>query len=293
MKYLPLLACALIVGAFNLTAAHPAFAAQRADSRPNILYIMADDHTFQAIGAYGSRLAALNPTPNIDRLAKEGMRLDRVFCVNSICCPSRANILTGQYSQTNGVLDLGGKLPPDKQTLPILMREAGYTTAIVGKWHLGFEPQFDYYRVLPGQGKYFDPSFHEKGKGEYPNNMINTEGHSSDVITDSALAWFKSRDKSRPFFCCLHYKAPHDNFENAPRYDSYLADVTIPEPDNLLEAGHHGSIATRGDQDELIHFVGASVGNRNVLRRQTSILGLRNSELTGDALTREAYQRVP
>ncbi len=119
---------------------------------PNILFIMADDHTTQAIGVYGSRLARLNPTPNIDALARNGMRFDRVFCNNSICTPSRATILTGQYSQTNGVLDLTGNLPPERQYLPIEMNRAGYHTAMVGKWHLKQEPAaFDYYCVLPAR----------------------------------------------------------------------------------------------------------------------------------------------
>ena len=171
------------------------------------------------------------------------------------------------------------------------MRDAGYATAIVGKWHLGHEPQFDYYKVLPGQGKYFDPTFHEKGKGVYPQNVVGSTGHSTDVITDAGLEWLRSRDRSKPFFFCLQYKAPHDDFEYAPRYENYLADVNIPEPDSLLGAGNHGSIATRGHNGELTPFLASSVGNRNAFRRQTSILGLNETTLTGDALTREAYQR--
>jgi arylsulfatase A-like enzyme len=259
--------------------------------RPNILYIMSDDHTYQAIGAYGSRLAKLNPTPNLDRLAREGIRLDRVFCNNSICSPSRATIISGQYSQANGVLKLDEALPPERQYLPNLMGAAGYTTAIVGKWHLKAMPNFDYYKVMPGQGRYFDPEFYETGKGQYGQTLVKTQGYSTDVITDGALAWLENRDKSKPFFFCLQYKAPHANFENAPRYDNYLADVTIPEPDNLLNVGNHGSIATRGDHDELIHFLGGSVGRRNVFYSQTRYIGLQKSELSGDALTREAYQR--
>lgn len=283
---LPMLALA----AAAVMASQAAYAGS-GEKRPNILFIMADDHTYQAIGAYGSRLAALNPTPNLDRLAREGMRLDRVFCNNSICSPSRASIISGQYSQANEVRNLDQVLPPERQYLPLLMRRAGYLTGIVGKWHLTAEPQFDYYKVLPGQGKYFDPQFFDKGHGTYGKDRVGSEGHSTDVITDAALQWLKGRDKSRPFFFCLHYKAPHDNFEYAPRYESYLADVHIPEPDNLLEMGHHGSIATRGDRDELIHYLASSVGKRNVFRTQTAILDLQNSPLSGAALTREAYQR--
>lgn len=112
----------------------------RAADRPNILFIMSDDHTSQAVGAYGSRLAKLNPTPTLDKLAREGMRFDRVFCNNSICTPSRASILTGQYPQRNGVLDLEGKLPPERQYLSAGMKKAGYLTAMIGKWHLESPP---------------------------------------------------------------------------------------------------------------------------------------------------------
>ena len=220
--------------------------ADQAEARPNILFIMSDDHTTQAIGAYGGRLAGLNPTPNIDALARGGMRFERVFCNNSICTPSRASIITGQYSQANGVLDLDGRVPPDRQFLPIEMKNAGYQTAMIGKWHLTSEPAaFDYYCVLPGQGKYFDPDFQIRGDKPWPGNVITKNGmHSSDAITDLSLEWLREgRDKDKPFFLMHHFKAPHDMFENAKRYDDYLADVKIPEPRNLLQspAGSLGS----------------------------------------------------
>ena len=220
----------------------------------NILFIMSDDHTSQAIGAYGSRLAVLNPTPNIDALAKNGMRFDQVFCNDSLCTPSRASIITGQYSQKNGVLDLEGNIPPERQYLPIEMRKLGYQTAMIGKWHLKREPAaFDYYCVLPGQGKYFNPDFRIRGDKPWPGNVITRRNmHSSDAITDITLQWLKNgRDKSRPFFLMHHFKAPHDMFENARRYDGYLEDVTIPEPDNLFNppAGSEGS-----------HGMGSGVG---------------------------------
>jgi len=223
----------------------------RQDARPNVLFIMSDDHTTQAIGAYGSRLARLNPTPNIDSLAKGGMRFDRVFCNNSICTPSRASIITGQYSQANGVLDLTGNIPPKRQYLPIEMRKTGYRTAMIGKWHLKQEPAaFDYYCVLPGQGKYFNPTFRILGKRPWPRNTISKTGqHSSDAITDISLEWLKNEwDREQPFFLMHHFKAPHDMFENARRYDSYLEDATIPEPANLHNqpAKDFGSVASRG-----------------------------------------------
>lgn len=221
-----------------------------AQDKPNILFIMSDDHTTQAIGAYGSRLAELNPTPNIDRLAAAGMRFDRVFCNNSICTPSRASIITGQYPQTNGVLDLTGHIPPARQYLPIEMKRAGYHTAMIGKWHLKKEPAaFDFYCVLPGQGKYFNPIFRVRGDQPWPQNTIQKNKHVSDAITDISLQWLKTGwDRKRPFFLMHHFKAPHDMFQNAPRYNDYLADAEIPEPTNLHDqpAKGFGSEASRG-----------------------------------------------
>jgi arylsulfatase A-like enzyme len=242
-----------------------------AAKRPNILFIMSDDHTSQAIGAYGSRLAKLNPTPTIDRLAKEGMLFENAFCSNAICAPSRATILTGQYAHTCGVHDLRGSIEPGRQHLAREMKKAGYQTAMIGKWHLKKEPaDFDYYCVLPGQGKYHDPEFRIRGEKNWPKNLIRFDGmHSSDAITDQTLQWLKEgRDQSRPFFLMHHYKAPHDYFEHAHRYDDYLADIDIPQPENLHDShpSRFGSIATRGYQDELIPHVGTSIGNRNPRR---------------------------
>ena len=176
--------------------------------RPNILYIMSDDHCANAIGAYNSRLSELDPTPVIDTLAEEGILLENCFSTNSICAPSRACVITGQYPHINGAYDLGGRIAPENQSLAIAFCDAGYQTAMIGKWHLKLEPNFDYYKVLPGQGKYFDPAFREKGQGDWPNNLVEMEGHSSDCITDSTLAWLKNRDPRKPFFLMHHYKAP-------------------------------------------------------------------------------------
>ena len=239
--------------------------------RPNVLFIMSDDHTAQAIGAYGSRLSKLNPTPTIDRLAKEGMLFENAFCSNSICAPSRATILTGQYAHTCGVHDLRGSIESGRQYLAIEMKNAGYQTAMIGKWHLKKEPaDFDYYCVLPGQGKYHDPEFRIRGEKKWPKNLIKFEGsHSSDAVTDQTLRWLKEgRDDSKPFFLMHHYKAPHDYFEHAHRYNKYLADVEIPQPESLHEphSPKFGSIATRGYQDELVRHIGTSIGNRNPRR---------------------------
>ncbi|MCA9126653.1 MAG: sulfatase [Planctomycetales bacterium] len=241
----------------------------RSQERPNILFIMSDDHTSQAVGAYATLLKGLDPTPTLDALAREGICFDNAFCTNGICTPSRACIITGQYDHINGVFDLGGQIEKENQTLPIAMRDAGYQTAIVGKWHLKAEPNFDYYKVLPGQGKYMSPEFRVQGDKAWPENMVTHEGqHSSDAITDSSLEWLKTkRDPSKPFFLCHHFKAPHDFFENAPRYQDYLKDVEIPEPATLYDSpASWGSIATRGADDELLSHIGTSIGSRNPRR---------------------------
>ena len=237
--------------------------------KPNILFIMSDDHAAHAISAYGGRLAKIAPTPNLDRLAKEGALFKNAFCTNSICSPSRACVLTGQYNHTNGAVDLSGKVMPGKQMLAIEMKNAGYETAMIGKWHLKVEPKdFDYYCVLPGQGKYHGPSFRIRGDKPWGKNLIEfPEKHSTDAITDLTLEWLKGRKDEKPFFLMHHYKAPHDYFENADRYESYLADIDIPEPKTLWKRDtKFGSLATRGHNDELIPHIGTSIGSRNPRR---------------------------
>ena len=244
--------------------------------RPNIIFIMSDDHCARAIGAYASRLASLDPTPNIDKLAEEGMLFTHVFCTNSICTPSRANIITGQYCQTNGVLDLYSVLPGEKHFLPAEMKKAGYTTAVIGKWHLKNSPQnFDYYCVIPGQGRYYNPVMYTNKGGKRKRVRFDStlerevsvkefEGHSSDVITDEVISWLETRDKSKPFFLMHQYKAPHDMFVYAKRYSNYLSDVNIPEPDNMYDqpGANFGSVATRGENDSLVHVIGSSISRR-------------------------------
>ncbi len=280
---------AMGLGAAALTLPSVSHAAGKSAERPNIIFIMSDDHAAHAIGAYGGRLAKLNPTPVIDTLARDGVLLENAFCTNSICTPSRACIMTGQYSIVNGVLDLGGKLAPENQYLAIEMRKAGYLTAMIGKWHLKLEPNFDYYKVLPGQGSYFDPSFREKGKGQWPKNMVKMTGHSSDCITDSVLAWLKGRDRTRPFFLMYHFKAPHDMFQNARRYDNYLADVDIPEPESMWKQPNFGSMATRGYNDELVPYIGTSIGRRHAFRNYARGWA-KDANLSGEEAKRLAYQ---
>ena len=262
-----------------------------AAERPNIIFVMSDDHTSQAIGVYGSRLAALNPTPTIDSIAKEGIIMTNAFCTNAICTPSRASIMTGQYSSVNGVLTLGGRLKPANQHLSHEMKKAGYQTAVIGKWHLKERPSsFDYYKVLPGQGKYFNPVFHEGTLGDTKGNKVQMKGHSSDCITDSTLHWLKNiRDKEKPFFLKFHFKAPHDMFQYAKRYETYLSDVEIPEPASLWHNQSNGSIATRGHNDELIHYIGTSIGRRNYRRNYTRNWA-KDASLSDKEAKHQAYQ---
>ncbi|GLR72125.1 sulfatase family protein [Agaribacter marinus] len=258
----------------------------------NILFIMTDDHAAHALGTYGGRLASVNPTPELDKLAADGLTFTNTFVTNSICTPSRASILTGQYSQANGVLDLRGSLSTEQQHLPRLMKDAGYDTAIIGKWHLKKEPgAFDYYEVLELQGKYFDPVFRVQGDNPWPQNETEYEGHSSDVVTDLTIDWLKNRSSDKPFFLMHQFKAPHDMFEYAPRYEDYLADVEIPEPTDLYELNDEfGSAATRGENDSLIRHIGTSVSQRH-LRRSVGIdLGV-DASLDDEAFTKAAYQK--
>lgn len=214
-------------------------AAYTQTARPNILYIMADDHAAQAVGSYGGILSDILPTPHIDRIGRQGARLTHCLATNSISTPSRGAILTGQYSHKNGVYTLNDSLDGRLPHVAKCLREAGYQTAVIGKWHLGSEPSgFDYYNVLPGQGRYEDPVLIEKGSwpasGGGKTGRVY-RGHSTDVITDEALRYLREADKSKPFFLMCHFKAPHRWWIPAARFRDLLKDVHIPEPANLLD----------------------------------------------------------
>jgi arylsulfatase A-like enzyme len=203
----------------------------KAADRPNIVWIFSDDHSYQTIGAYGGRLQSLNPSPNIDRLAREGMRFDRAYVGNSICAPSRATLLTGKHSHMNGKYDNRDAFNHDQQQFQKILQKNGYQTVMVGKIHLNGKMQgFDYWEVLPGQGKYYNPSFKtEQGETKY-------EGHVSDIVTDKALDWLENkRDKKKPFMLMVHHKAPHRTWIPAERHMVKYADVDIPEPDSLFD----------------------------------------------------------
>jgi len=194
-------------------------------SSPNIIFIMTDDHASHAISSYGSKI---NKTPNMDRIAKEGMLFNNCFCTNSICAPSRATILTGTHTHVNNVRTLCDKLDNNILTFPKLLRENGYQTAIIGKWHLGqgekhWPKGYDYYNILPGQGDYFDPEMVENGK------VKKMSGYVTDIITDESLKWLDNRDKKKPFLLLCHHKAPHRPWLTHERYkDRYKEDVIPP-----------------------------------------------------------------
>jgi len=214
-----------------ITVQQSADGATEPSARPNIVWIFSDDHTQQTIGAYGGRLESLNPTPNIDRLAKEGIRFDRCYVGNSICAPSRATLLTGKHSHMNGKLTNRDDFNHDQQQFQKILQTNGYQTVMVGKIHLNGRMQgFDYWDVLPGQGKYNDPDFlSENGKSV-------SKGYVTDIITDKALDWLKNkRNPEKPFLLMIHHKAPHRDFMPAERDMARYEDVEIPEPANLFD----------------------------------------------------------
>jgi arylsulfatase A-like enzyme len=204
-----------------------------ADPRPNILFIMSDDHAAHAISAYGS---VVNQTPNLDRLAQSGMRFERCFCVNSICSPSRATILTGKYSHLNGVPTFN-RFDGSQPTVAKYLQAAGYHTGMIGKWHLGSDPTgFDEWTILPGQGVYFDPAFLDR------NGRRVIKGYVTDIITDLAIDFLNHRPRDKPFFLMCHHKAPHRPWDPDEKHRSMFAGRRIAEPATLRD-----DYATRTD----------------------------------------------
>jgi arylsulfatase A-like enzyme len=199
-----------------------------AAKRPNIIFIFTDDHAAHAMSAYGSKV---NKTPNLDRIANEGMLFTNCYCTNSICGPSRAVILTGKHSHLNGFRQNGNRFDGKQQTFPKLLQKVGYQTAVIGKWHLASEPTgFDYHEVLIGQGPYYNPPMRKNGK------RVKHTGYTTEIITDLALDWLKEdRDQDKPFMLMFQHKAPHRNWQPGPKYLNMYDDVTIPEPDNLFD----------------------------------------------------------
>jgi arylsulfatase A-like enzyme len=294
MKFL---AAGFFVGVALLVTGVPA-QTQRSN-RPNIIYIMTDDHAAHAIGAYGSRI---NKTPNLDRLAHEGALLTNVFATNSICTPSRAAILTGQYSHINGVT-MFNRFDSSRMTVARLLQAAGYYTGMIGKWHLGSDPVgFDRWEILPGQGVYKNPVFYTaNGEKTY------TGRYATDVITDLALEFVERRPRDKPFFLMMHHKAPHRPWEPSDAYAAQFATQRIPEPVTFWD-----SYATRTDAlHENQQRVADDLTNRDLKLppppglagqdltkwlsiKPASVTTVRDGKsvtLTGEALARWKYQR--
>ena len=195
--------------------------------RPNILFIMSDDHAFQAISAYDPNYIQ---TPNIDKIAKEGILYNKAFVTNSICAPSRAVILTGKYSHLNGVRGNSEVFNGTQQTLPKILRQNGYETAIIGKWHLKSAPTgFDYWNVLPGQGDYYNPGFIKQGKDTV------YQGYVTEIISKLSINWLKNRNKEKPFFLMMHHKAPHRSWMPAIKNLQLFDNKDFLLPDNFYD----------------------------------------------------------
>ncbi|MFP6752984.1 MAG: sulfatase/phosphatase domain-containing protein [Pirellulaceae bacterium] len=292
MKYL--LSILLTLGIL-LGLTGPASAAD--EKRPNILFIMSDDHAYQAISAYGS---VVNKTPNLDRIARDGMRFDRCYVTNSICGPSRAVILTGKYSHLNGFVRNGNTFNGKQQTVAKLLQKVGYETAVVGKWHLKSDPTgFDYWHVLVGQGPYYNPPM------KTPEGVVKHTGYTTDIITDQALDYLKNkRDKEKPFFLMYQHKAPHRNWQPGPKYLNKYDDVTIPEPATLYDDYSGRGSAASGQAMTIERHLSPNdlklVPQRGLTDKQKEVWHkaydpknkvFSDAKLEGRALTKWKYQR--
>ena len=284
-----------------LTLAFPAivYPQARRAARPNIIYIMSDDHAAHAIGAYGSKV---NTTPHIDRLAREGALLTNVFATNAICTPSRAAILTGQYAHINGVT-LFNRFDSSRQTVAQLLRQGGYYTGMIGKWHLGSDPQgFERWEIFPGQGVYNDPVMYTA-----TSETTYTGRYATDVITDRALDFLKNRPRGKPFFLMMHHKAPHRPWDPSAEQGARFAGRRIPEPvtfwDNYetrTDALHENEqrVAKDLNNRDLKLTAPTGLGGPDLARwyrsKPDSVTIMRDGKpvrLTGEALVRWKYQR--
>jgi len=251
-----------------------------AQVRPNILFIMSDDHASHAMSCYGSRI---NKTPNMDRIAEDGIRFDNCFCTNSICTPSRATILTGTYNHVNKVTTLSTPMDNRLQTFPKLLRENGYQTAVFGKWHLGTGAAhcptgFDDWAVLPGQGLYHNPEFIFRGPDGGTRRTV--KGYVTDIITEMSLDWLRQRDNDRPFCLMYHHKAPHREWEPDEKHAHLFLNEEIPEPETLYDEYSHRASAASAAQMR----VGVHMNERDLKCRI-------NRTLSERALRKWAYQR--
>lgn len=250
------------------------------EKRPNIIFMMTDDHTTQAMSCYGGNLIQ---TPNMDRIANEGVRFDNCYAVNALSGPSRACILTGKFSHENGFTDNASTFNGDQQTFPKLLQKAGYQTAIVGKWHLITQPQgFDYWSILSGQheqGDYYNPDFLENGKPR------QEQGYVTDIITDKAIRFLENRDKTKPFCMMYHQKAPHRNWMPAPRHLGVFNSTVFPEPASLFD-DYDGRGRAAREQDMSIEHTLTDDWDLKLLTRQ---------EMLRDTTNRlyQVYKRMP
>ena len=280
--------------------------AEAKSERPNILFVFTDDHAPHAIGAYNGWLKSINPTPVIDKLAREGMLFEKSFCSNSICGPSRAVILSGKHSHKNGFMNNGNTFDWNQQTFPKLLQKAGYQTAIVGKWHLGSTPQgYDYYDVLKGQGPYYNPPMITADDKGNPVTKPHT-GYTTDIITDKALAWLKNdRDEKKPFMLMYQHKAPHRNWQPGPAHLTTFDDVEIPEPETLWD-DYKGRTSAAAKQAMTIarhlseNDLKLNRGPNNLTPEQRKLWeaaygpkneAFRKANLQGEALVKWKYQR--
>src|SRR5687767_6911956 len=281
-----------------LTVAAAVLAAPHAADRPNIIFIMSDNHAAHAISAYGSRV---NQTPNMDRLAREGALLTRVFATNSICTPSRAAILTGQYSHLNGVT-MFNRFDSSRMTVARLLQAGGYHTGMIGKWHLGSDPAgFDRWEILPGQGAYVNPVMYTATA-----EKTYTGRYATEVISERALDFLQTRPRDKPFFLMMHHKAPHRPWEPSEGQAEQFAKKRIPEPVTLWDSYATRTDALHENQQRILDLTnrdlkmtpppGLAGPDLTAWQRTrpdsvTTVVEGKSVTLTGEALVRWKYQK--